>query len=183
MGIYEFNKGIRIPAGSCSTYSNTPKAQMISQSGGLSIFNYDGPIEVQCVSQLPLPEKALVRQFVIVGNVEKGQILAELGGVMWNVPRQHRLYSSLNMQPATPYEVPDSKQKKVVENLPTTGPKSMVTDRAQSYFIQARFISLEPVSLEEALELFYFEVYWDNSAAVNRPPFGADTGVVIRDHR
>jgi hypothetical protein len=108
-----------------------------------------------------LPEKALVRQFVIVGNVEKGVIQADLGGVRWNVPRQHILYSSLKMLPETPYEVPDMKQKKVVANMPTTGPNFLLTDRIQSYFIQARFTSSQAVNLEEALELFYCEIYWD----------------------
>jgi hypothetical protein len=161
MSIYDFKHGIRIPAGSCAAYSNTPKAQMISQSGGLSVFNFDGPIDVECVCQLPLPEKALVRQFVMVGNVEKGQIQAELGGVRWNVPRQHILYSSLNIMPTTPYEVLEMKQKKAVANLPVSGPSSLVTDRIQSYFIQARFTSNQAVSLEQALEIFYFEIYWD----------------------
>lgn len=36
-----------------------------------------------------------------------------------------------------------------------------MTDRIQCYFIEAQFRSGAPVSLEEALELFYFEVYWD----------------------
>lgn len=161
MGIYDFKHGVRIPAGGCATYSNTAKAQMASQSGGLAIFNFDGPIDVECVCQLPLPEKALVRQFVMVGNVENGQIRAELGGVKWNVPRQHILYSSLSMLPSTPYEVPQMKQKKVVANLPVSGPSALVTDRVQSYFIQARFTSGQAVNLEQALELFYFEIYWD----------------------
>jgi len=40
MSIYDFKHGVRIPAGSCSTYSNTPKAELISASGGLDVFNY-----------------------------------------------------------------------------------------------------------------------------------------------
>lgn len=58
MNIYDFKHGVRIPAGSCSTYSNTPKSELISASGGLDVFNYDGPVDVSCVCQL--------------GNVEKG---------------------------------------------------------------------------------------------------------------
>jgi len=161
MGIYDFQHGVRIPAGSCPTYSNTPKAEIISSSGDLAVFNFNGKIDVNCVCQLPLPEKALVRQFVIVGNVEKGQIIAELGGVKWDAPRQHSRYSSLTMLPSTPYEIPAMKQKKLVANLPTTGPKSLVTDRIVSYFIGARFYSEEAISIEQALQLFYFEIYWD----------------------
>lgn len=122
MGIYDFGHGVRIPAGSCAIYSNTPKVQTISQCGGLAVFSFAGPIDVQCVCQLPLPEKALVRQFVMTGNALKGEIRAQLGGVMWNAPRQHTQYSSLIMSPSTPYEVPQMRQKKVVMNMPTTGP-------------------------------------------------------------
>jgi hypothetical protein len=57
------------------------KLKLISASGGLDVFNYDGPVDVSCVCQLPVPEKAIIRQFVMVGDVEKGEIYAEIGGV------------------------------------------------------------------------------------------------------
>jgi hypothetical protein len=65
------------------------------------------------------------------------------------------------MLPSTPFEIPDMQQKKVVENLPTSDPNSLTTDRAVCYFIQARMHSDSPVSVEQSLEIFYFEVYWD----------------------
>ncbi|MFZ3168353.1 MAG: hypothetical protein WA130_12110 [Candidatus Methanoperedens sp.] len=161
MGIYDFKHGVRIPAGSSATYSNTSKAQIISSSGGLAVFNYDGRIDVQCVCQLPVPEKAQIRQFVMVGNVDIGEIYAELGGVRWNVPRQHILYASVRMLPTTPYEVAEMRQKKMVVNLPVSGNGSLSTDRILCYFIQASFRSDSAVSIEQALEVFYFEIYWD----------------------
>lgn len=111
-GIYDFKGGVRIPTGSCTIYSNTPKAQFVSSSGGIAVYNYDGSIDVTCVCQLPVPENARIRQFVIVGNVTKGKIIAELGGLRWNAPRQHLQYASAMMNPNTPYEVPQMKQKK-----------------------------------------------------------------------
>ncbi len=113
------------------------------------------------VCQLPVPEKVPIRQFVMVGNVGKGLISAELGGVRWNAPRQHVRYAQIKMLPSTPFEVPEMKQKKVVVNLPSTGAGSLTTDRIQSYFIGAAFSSPSPLTIEQALELFYFEVYWD----------------------
>lgn len=160
-GIYDFGGGVRIPAGSCTSYKNTPKAELLSSSGGVAVYNMDGKIDVSIVCQLPVPEKALVRQFVLTGNVTKGTIYAELGAVRWNAPRQYVRYGSLEMSPSTGYEVPDMKQKKVVQNLPTSGNGVLKIDRVNSYFIEARFYAKEAVNIEEALEAFYFEVYWD----------------------
>lgn len=159
--IYSFRGGVRIPAGSCVTYSNTPKAQFVSGAGGLAVYNMDGRIDVTCVCQLPVPERARIRQFVLTGNVSKGEIRAQLGGVRWNVPRQSLVFATANMLPGTPYEVPQMKQKKVVQNLPDSGAGSLKIDRIQTYFIEARFTSNAAVNIEEALEIFYFEIYWD----------------------
>jgi hypothetical protein len=159
--IHNFKGGVRIPAGSCATYSNTPRAEKFSSSGGLVIYNFDGRIDVTCVCQLPVPETAKIRQFVSVGNVSKGEIIARLGAVLWNVPRQASMYASVRLNPGTPYEIPEMKQMKAVQNLPVSGPQSLTIDRAQTYFIEAQFRSDSAVSIEEALELFYFEVYWD----------------------
>ena len=52
-GINDFKGGIRIPAGSCVTYSNTPKAEIISNSGGLAVYNMNGQLDVSCVCQVP----------------------------------------------------------------------------------------------------------------------------------
>jgi hypothetical protein len=161
MGIHDFGGGVRIPAGSCAVHSNTPRAQIFSGSGGLTAYNPDGSIDVICVCQLPVPERALIRQFVVVGNLSTGQIDVELGGVSWNVPRQHSQYASLRMLPSTPFEIPDMQQRKVVQNLSTSDSDSLRTDRAVCYFIQARMHSDSPVSFEQSLEIFYFEVYWD----------------------
>jgi hypothetical protein len=49
----------------------------------------------------------------------------------------------------------------VVVNLPTTGPRTLVIDRSQTYVIEALLSAPGAISLEEALELFYFEIYWD----------------------
>jgi len=159
--VEQFGYGIRIPAGSCVSYLNTPQAQLVSTSGGLLVFNPDGRIDVHCVCQLPVPEKAKIRQVVMVGNVSKGEISAELGGVRWNAPRQHLRYATLRMTPNTTYEIPEMKQKKVLANLPAAGRGSLTTDRLQTYFIQARFTATTALNIEEALELFYFEIYWD----------------------
>jgi len=159
--VEQFGYGMRIPAGSCVSYSNTPKAQILSSSGGLLVFNPDGRIDVHCVCQLPVPEKARIRQVVMVGNVTKGELSAELGGVRWNAPRQHLRYATLKMTPNTTYEISEMKQKKVVANLPAAGRGSLTTDRLQTYFIQTRFTSDSALNIEEALELFYFEIYWD----------------------
>jgi hypothetical protein len=158
--IYDFKGGVRIPAGSCATYPLSAKPDIVTSAGGLSVFG-SSSFQLQCVCSLPVPEKAQVRQFVMVGNVVKGTIQASLGGVRWNVPRQITAYASLTMGPTTPYEVPDQKQKKVVVNLPVTGAGSLLTDRIQTYVIETRFVGPAAVSLEEALEIFYFEVYWD----------------------
>ncbi len=159
--IYSFRGGVRIPAGSCVTYSNTRGTQFVSGAGGLAVYNMDGRIDASCVCQVPVPERARIRQFVLTGNVSKGEIKAQLGGVRWNVPRQSLLFAAANMLPVTPYEVPEMKQKKVVRNLPVSGPGSVKIDRIQTYFIEARFISDAALTIEEALEIFYFEIYWD----------------------
>lgn len=160
--VHSFRGGVRIPAGSCATYSNTPKAEMVSSSGGLVIYNFDGRIDVNCVCQLPVPEKARIRQFAIVGNVSKGVISAMLGGVREGAPRQSSAYASVSLKPRIDIPVIRQRnQNRVVQNLPVSGPKSLTIDRAETYFIEARFKSDSAVSIEEALELFYFEVYWD----------------------
>jgi hypothetical protein len=160
--ISNFKGGVRIPAASCPTYPSNKTTEIIgSGGGGLSVFNMSGRIQVIAVCQLPVPEKALVRQFVIVGNVSKGTISAWLGGIMWNAPRQASQYASVSMNSNTPFEIPQMKQKKVVQNLPVSGLKSLRTDRSQTYFIEATFSSASALNIEEALELFYFEVYWD----------------------
>jgi hypothetical protein len=161
MAIHDFKGGVRIPAGSGPTYSTGSKPpDIVASAGGLAVFGSSN-IALQSVCSVPVPEKALVRQFVMVGNVVKGQIRASLGGVQWNVPRQTSAYAQLSMDPSTPYEVPNQKQKKVVVNLPTTGPRTLVIDRTQTYVIEALLSAPGAISLEEALELFYFEIYWD----------------------
>jgi hypothetical protein len=160
-GIYDFKGGVRIPAASCVTYSDVNKHGIVSSSGGFSVYNYSGSIDVSFVCQVPVPEKVLVRQFVMVGNVNKGLIRAELGAVRWNAPRQHLAYASVKMVPTTAYEIPAMKQKKVVHNLPVSGNKSLRTDRGQTYFIEVHCNSNTAVSIEDALEVFYFELYWD----------------------
>jgi hypothetical protein len=158
--IYSFKGGVRIPAGSCVTHSNTPKAELTGGSG-IGVFNYDGAIDVTAVCSLPVPEGALVRQFVAVGNATKGTVTAEIGAILWNVPRQYSQKALVQIDPNTPYEVPEMKQKKAVQNLPTTGTGVLKIDRIQTYFIQAHLYSSTAIPVEEALELFYFEVYWD----------------------
>ena len=161
MAISDFRGGVRIPAASCATYpgGNKPLDTIVS-AGGLAVFGSSN-IALQSICPVPVPEKALIRQFVIVGNVVKGLIRASLGGVLSNVPRQTTAYAELTMDASTPYDVPDQKQKKAVVNLPTTGPRRLVIDRSQTYVIEALFSAPAAVSLEEALELFYFEIYWD----------------------
>jgi hypothetical protein len=159
--IYDFRGGVRIPAGSCATYAIAPRPEVISTSGGLAVHSVGDRIDLQCVCQVPVPEKAKIRQFVMVGNVTKGTITASLGGVRWNVPRQHSAYATVRLRPETPFEVPAQKQKKMVQNLPSSGNGSVVTDRVQTYFIEARLTASSAVSIEEALEIFYFEIYWD----------------------
>lgn len=160
-GIYDFAGGVRIPAGSCATYPATPKAEVVSSSGGLAVYNRDGRVEISSVCQVPVPEKASIVQFVMVGNVVKGRIDASLGGVRWNAPRQQSEYASLHMAPATPFEIPNMNQKKVVQNIPAAGAGSLKMDRAFTYFINVRLTSDTPVNVEEALEVFYFEIYWN----------------------
>ena len=65
------------------------------------------------------------------------------------------------MLPSTPFEVPAMKQKKQVVNLPISGRGSLTVDRAQCYFIQAELFTDSAVSIEQDLEIFYFEIYWD----------------------
>ena len=66
------------------------------------------------------------------------------------------------MPPATPFEIPDMKQKKVSHNLPLTGPTSLKTDRFHTYFISARFSASTPIEFGDSdLELFNFFVFWD----------------------
>jgi hypothetical protein len=160
-GIYDFAGGVRIPAGSCATYSSTPQAEVVSSSGGVAAYKYSGRIDISFVCQVPVPEKASISQFVMVGNVVKGRIEASLGAVRWNAPRQHTTYASLHMVPTTPFEIPTMNQKKVVQNIPMSGTGSLKLDRAFTYFINVRLTSDSPVNFEEALEIFYLEIYWN----------------------
>jgi hypothetical protein len=161
MGINDYKHGVRIPAGSSATYSNTPNASIASIASSVVVYNDTGPLNVGGICQLPVPEGALIRQFVMVGHCSKGRVDAEIGSVAWNVPRQFTSYAPLAILPTTPYEVPQNRQKKVVYNLPTAAPAALVLNRVNCYFIQMRFTSNEPVSLDDDLEVFYFEVYWD----------------------
>jgi hypothetical protein len=70
-------------------------------------------------------------------------------------------YATVTLRPETPFEIPEQKQKKIVQNLPSSGGRSVVTDRIQTYFIEARLTTSSAVSIEEGLEIFYFEIYWD----------------------
>lgn len=161
MGIYDFGHGVRIPAGSLSTYANTSRTIIANLGSGLVVYNPDGPLQVQGITQLPLREQSVLRQFVMVGSVDKGRIEAEIGEVPWNVPRQYRPYAQLALLPTTPYEIPEARQKKIVVNI---APNSLVLNRINCYFVQVRFSCDVALSLEEALEVFYFEVYWDGVA-------------------
>jgi hypothetical protein len=161
MGIYNFGHGVRIPAGSCATYTNTPRANIATLASSLVVYNTDGALEVNGICQLAVPEKALVRQFVMVGNVSKGRIDAEIGAVAWNIPRRYTQFAPLTILPTTPFEVAETQQKKVVANLPTTGAGSLIIDRINCYFIQVRCTSDVAISLEDDMEVFYFEIYWD----------------------
>src|SRR5262245_58030223 len=87
-GIYDFKGGVRVPAGSCLTYLDQPNSNVVSVNGGLRVSNSTGSVGARCVCQLPVPEKAKIRQFVMVGNVSKGEIFAYIGSVPWNQPRQ-----------------------------------------------------------------------------------------------
>ncbi len=159
--IYAFKGGIRIPAGSCASFPTTRGTQVVSTAGGLAVFNMGGPVAASLVCQVPVPEKARIRQFVLTGNVVKGAISAHLGGVRWNTPRQASALARVSMLPTTPYEVPDQKQKKVVQNVPLSGPGSFMIDRIQTYFIEAALNANTPLNIEDGLEIFYFEIYWD----------------------
>lgn len=160
-GIYNFKRGVRVPAGSCVTYTESPNTHVISATGGLRLFNTSGPVKAHCVCQLPVPEKAKIRQFVMVGNVSTGEIFAYIAGVPWNQPHQVPFWANISLLPTTPYEIPAVKQKKIVRNLPISGSDSLTTDRINTYYVEAEFRTRSPVSAQNALELFYFEIYWD----------------------
>jgi hypothetical protein len=160
-GIYDVKGGVRVPAGSCVTYIDTLKTQVTSVNGALILSNTSGPVQAHCVCQLPVPEKAKIRQFVMVGNVTKGEIFAYIAAEAWNQPHQVPFFADISLLPTTPYEVPDEKQKKVARSLPVSGSESLTIDRANTYFIEAMFKTDSAISTKEALELFYFEVYWD----------------------
>ncbi|MDQ5870936.1 MAG: hypothetical protein M3547_01850 [Acidobacteriota bacterium] len=160
-GIYDFRGGVRIPAGSCASYPESPGTTATSINGGLRVTNPSGRIRLRCVCALPIPEKAKVRQFVMVGNVRKGEIFAYIGAVHWNQPREVPFYANLSLLPSTPVEVPAVNQKKVVGNLPAAGSESLTIDRINAYFIEAEFKTNEAATGQDSPELFYFEVYWD----------------------
>lgn len=160
-GIYAFKGGARIAAASCPSYVELPGARLGSANGQLRVYNPNNPIRVRVVCALPLPEKAKLRQFVMVGNVSKGEIFAFIAQEAWNEPRAVPFFANISLLPSTPFEVPARQQKKIVKNVPTSGSESMTTDRINTYFIVAEIASTTPVDEANALELFYFEVYWD----------------------
>ena len=160
-GIYAFKGGARIAAASCPSYLERPGARIGSVNGQLRVYDPNSPIKVRVVCALPLPEKAKLRQFVMVGNVSKGEIFAYIAQESWNEPRSVPFFANISLLPSTPFEVPARQQKKIVKNVPTSGSESMTTDRINTYFIEAEIASTSPVDEANALELFYFEVYWD----------------------
>lgn len=160
-GIYAFKGGTRIAAASCPSYVERPGARIGSANGQLRVYDLNNPIKVRVVCALPLPEKAKLRQFVMVGNVSKGEIFAFIAQEAWNEPRSVPFFANISLLPSTPFEVPARQQKKVVKNVPASGSESMTTDRINTYFIEAEIASTTPVDEVNALELFYFEVYWD----------------------
>ncbi len=150
-----------MPAGRCITYIDRSGTHVTSVNGGLRLVNPSGPVKAHCVCRLPVPEKAKVHQFVMVGNVSDGEISAYIAGVPWNQPNRVRFYAHLSLLRSTPFEVPLEKQKKVVWDLPISGTESLTIDRSNPYYIEAEFKTSGAVDIQNALELFYFEVYWD----------------------
>jgi hypothetical protein len=160
-GIHAFKGGARIAAASCPSYIERPGARVSSVNGQLRVHDSNNPVKVRVVCALPLPEKAKLRQFVMVGNVSKGEIFAFIAQEAWNEPRSVPFFANISLLPSTPFEVPARQQKKIVKNVPTSGSESMTIDRINTYFIEAEIASTTPVDEANALELFYFEVYWD----------------------
>jgi len=159
--IYQFKGGIRVPAGAGTFYSDFPGTIINSINGGLIVYNPKNKVKLRCIYQLPVPEGAKVRQFVLVGNVTVGEIFAYIGAIEWNRPHQGTLFAPLSILPNTPYEIASEKQKKVTTDLPLSGSSSLIIDRSKTYFIEVEFKSDSPVDLNKALELFYLEIYWD----------------------
>jgi hypothetical protein len=159
--IYRFKGGIRIPAGAGTFFSDFPGTIINSINGGLIVYNPKNKIKSRCIYQLPVPESAKVRQFVLVGNVTVGEIFAYIGAIEWNKPHQGTIFAPLSISPNTPYEIASEKQKKVTTDLPLSGSSSLIIDRSKTYFIEVEFKSDSPVDLNKALELFYIEIYWD----------------------
>lgn len=160
MGIYNFKGGIRIPAGSGSIYPDGSGMRITSINGGLNIYNTSGPVRARCVCQVPVPEKAKIRQFVMVGNVRHGEIFGFLGSVPWNKPHEGIIWAHNTLSPTTPYEVRDMQQKQVFQ-LPLTGSESLTIDRINTYYIDAYFRTDTIVMDTSPLRLYYFEIYWD----------------------
>lgn len=159
--IRQFGGGVRIPAGACILDGVDESTFVGRPSGGLFLFDSSGPIDANLVCDVPVPEGALLRQFVMVGNASRGEIRGQLGSVRWNAPRQHSLLAEVRMNRSTGFEIPDQRQMKVVQNLPTSGNRAVRIDRANTYFIGADLRSDQPTSVEQPLEIFYFEIYWD----------------------
>jgi len=159
--IYEFRGGIRIPAGAGTIFSDSPGTIFNSINGGLIVYNPKNKLKARCIYQLPVPEGAKIRQFVLVGNVIIGEIFAYIGALEWNKPRQGIVFAPISLLPNTPYEVESEKQKKIVKDLPLSGISSLIIDRRRTYFIEVEFKSESSVDLNKALELFYIEIYWD----------------------
>jgi hypothetical protein len=164
MGIYDYNHGVRIPAGVGNRPTAWSKARFACDYTRLYVVGNDDVNEVFLYS-LPVPEKAVIRQFVMVGNVnakkKKASISAILAETKWNKPRAHILHVKMEMTSDTPYELPNEKQKKIVSPvLPASGPNALIIDRENCYAIQARFEATE-LTNDDELELVYFEVYWD----------------------
>lgn len=159
--IYDYKGGIRIPGGAGAIYNDRAESIITCINGGLRVFNSKDKVKARVIYQLPVPEKAKVRKLVLVGNVNSGEIFAYIGALEWNKPHQAIIYAPISILPNTPYEIPSEKQKKVVKDLPLTGNSSLIIDRSRVYFIEVEFKSDSAIDANNALELFYIEIYWD----------------------
>jgi hypothetical protein len=158
--IRSFKSGVRVAAGTCATYPIVGGAVISSTTGDLALSNPSQTVNVRVLCHLPVPEGALIRRFVMVGKVPVGEIFATLSIVEATEPGQAPFFAPLTMTPTTPFEIA-GKQQKTTADLPATGSESLTVSRTRAHYIEATVKTRTPVRTDQALGLYYFEVYWN----------------------
>jgi hypothetical protein len=158
--IRSFKGGVRIAAGTCTTFPVVAGATVTSTTGDLAISHPSQTVNVRVLCHLTVPEGAVIRRFAMTGKVPAGEIFAILATVDATDPGQAPFFSPLTMTPATPFDVP-GKLQRVAADLPAAGSESLTISRLRPHYIEATVKTRAAVAGSDPMRLFFFEVYWN----------------------